>query len=229
MKIIRTDTPAIDAGRELSNLLLANTRTPLLLLISGGSAVAVVEHCDTTLLGDHVTLGLIDERFSKDPAALNKTVVETSEFLTDGVKYGAHVLDIAIEDKESSQAVAERWEDQLRTWINWYPQGKIFAVLGIGVDGHTAGIMPQQKDVDFSGNTFALAYTMGSEVNEHTERITITFTFLTTCVDEAIIYAVGPQKQKAITDLLADDADPVALPAAIFKKMKSAKLFTDIK
>jgi 6-phosphogluconolactonase/glucosamine-6-phosphate isomerase/deaminase len=227
MKLIRTNTPAIDAGRQLSNLLLANTNTPLLLLVSGGTAVSVIEHCDTTLMGDHITLGLVDERFSKDPAVLNSAVIETSEFLTDGVKYGAHVLDIAIEDKESSDAVADRWEDQLRTWINWYPKGKIFAVLGIGADGHTAGIMPNIHDVDFFGSRLAMAYTMSKEIDVHTERITVTFTFLKTYVDEAIVYAVGPQKQKAIDTMLADDAEPVTLPAAIFKEMKSVQFFTD--
>ena len=227
MQIIRTDTPAVEAGSELSNMLLANTNIPLLLLISGGTAASVIEHVDTTLMGDHITLGLVDERFSKDPKVLNKTVLETSEFLTDGVKYGAHVLVIAIEDKESSDAVADRWEDQLRTWINWYPKGKIFAVLGIGEDGHAAGIMPNVKDVDFYGSRLALAYTIGKEVSEHTERITVTFTFLKTYVDEAIVYAVGPKKHKAIDAFLADGTDPVSIPAAIFKEMKSVKFFTD--
>ncbi len=228
MKVIRTNTPAIDAGRELSGLLLANTITPLLILVSGGSAVSVIEHCDTTLMGEHITLGLIDERFSKDPADLNKILLETSDFFTEGVKYGANTFDLSMEDKESSTAAAERFEDQLRAWINRYPQGKIFAVLGIGEDGHTAGIMPGLHDVDFSGSKLAVAYTIDKKVSMHTDRITVTLTFLRTYVDEAIAYAVGPKKQKAINTLLADDADITKTPATVFKQMKSVKLFTDL-
>ncbi len=39
-------------------------------------------------------------------------------------------------------ALAQRMEKNLRAWKNQNPQGKIIATLGIGADGHTAGIFP---------------------------------------------------------------------------------------
>lgn len=227
MEIIRTDNAEIEAGRELSNTLLKYTKTPILLLVSGGSSLAVVEHCDTTLLGEHITLGLIDERFSPNPALRNYQTLTETEFFGDAIKCGVLLLDVSIQDGEQAQTVVERWEDQLRAWINWHQQGKVIAVMGIGEDGHTAGIMPGEYNIDFSGNANVVSYTVPKTVSMYTDRITTTFTFLKTYIDEAFVYAVGPKKRKAIEALEAADADIKKTPALIFKQMKSVKIFTD--
>jgi 6-phosphogluconolactonase/glucosamine-6-phosphate isomerase/deaminase len=227
MEIIRTERPEIESGRELSNLLLKYTKTPVLLLVSGGSSLAVIEHCDTTLLGEHITLGLIDERFSPDPALRNYQSLCETEFFDDAMKYGIRVLDVSITAHESAQTIADRWEDQLRKWINGYPNGKIIAVLGIGEDGHTAGIMPGTYNVNFSGSALVVAYTVPKTISVYTDRITVTYTFLKEYVTEAWVYALGHKKQNIVDMLIAEQSDLAKTPACIFKEMKSVRIYTD--
>lgn len=66
--------------------------------------------------------------------------------------------------------------------------------MGIGQDGHTAGIFPGDHGFDFDGDVWVVGYFVPKEVNQYQERVTVTNTYLQTEIAQAIVYAVGEEK-----------------------------------
>jgi 6-phosphogluconolactonase/glucosamine-6-phosphate isomerase/deaminase len=93
-------------------------------------------------------------------------------------------------------------------------------LFGIGVDGHTAGILPESEAV----NSGDLAYSYDTPVFS---RITITPKAIEK-LDEAIVWAQGEDKWKVIKDL-NENIDIVKQPAQILKKVPLLTIFTDYK
>jgi 6-phosphogluconolactonase/glucosamine-6-phosphate isomerase/deaminase len=94
-------------------------------------------------------------------------------------------------------------------------------LFGVGVDGHTAGILPESpavhsKDLAFSYNTPTFS------------RITITPKAIAK-LDEAVIWAQGEDKWPVVKDLLEKDISVAKQPAQILKKVPLLTIFTDYK
>lgn len=92
--------------------------------------------------------------------------------------------------------------------------------FGIGIDMHTAGILPHTEAV--KSKDFICTY----ETDLH-NRITITFKTIS-MLDEAILYAMGEVKWGAIENLKKDSPIEDA-PAQIFKQVPVFTIFTDYK
>ena len=125
-----------------------------------------------------------------------------------------------------------RLEISVRDWQKNNPAGKIFAVFGMGADGHTAGIFPYPEDAkffsaNFENNHFVSGYNAGAK-NEHPERITGTFSLFKN-VDEAILFICGQGKKEALEKLLKGALQPHELPAVGIYETKHFQIFTDIK
>lgn len=93
--------------------------------------------------------------------------------------------------------------------------------FGIGADGHTAGIKPHSPAVtatdyaaDFSGQDF--------------ERITMTGEAIAR-LSQAVIYAMGADKQPTLHQLLTSTVAVNDQPAQLLKTVRQCTLFTDIK
>lgn len=93
------------------------------------------------------------------------------------------------------------------------------AALGIGPDGHTAGIKPGSPAVtsaaaavDFGGDDF--------------ERITICGGWLAH-IDEAVVQAMGEAKWPTLRRLFDESVSPDEQPAQLIKQIASVDIFTD--
>jgi 6-phosphogluconolactonase/glucosamine-6-phosphate isomerase/deaminase len=95
----------------------------------------------------------------------------------------------------------------------------IIAQLGIGDDGHTAGILPG------SAGASALELVTGYAA-ERFERITLTFPALE-LVDEAYVFAYGGAKLYALTRLMNNHLPLETLPAAILRRLAQAVVYND--
>jgi len=93
-------------------------------------------------------------------------------------------------------------------------------IFGIGIDGHTAGILPKTEAVN--SNEFAFAYE-----TEKYDRITITPKTIL-MLDEAIVYAMGDIKWPLIENL-KNEISIEEMPAQILKKVRLLTIFTDYK
>lgn len=94
-----------------------------------------------------------------------------------------------------------------------------FGLFGIGVDGHTSGILPHSPAVE--SPALVATYDGGGY-----ERITTTaHTILR--VSEAVIFAAGEAKWSALATLLRTDAPTADQPAQLLKQIQKSTLFTD--
>jgi len=226
MEIIRTDNPASEAGKELSKIISDNYSSPILLLVSGGSAFSILQYCDTSLFEDNITIGVLDERYSNDPLINNYLQLKETLFFKVATSLGAHTIDSSINKGESISDVATRLEQTVKNWIDTHTGGKVFVTMGIGEDSHTAGIMPSVYPLPLDENKLVIAYSFLKEVNQYTDRITFTFSFLRNHVDEAIVYAVGENKQQVIASL-EETKSLQDSPVHVLKEMNSVKIFTN--
>lgn len=95
----------------------------------------------------------------------------------------------------------------------------IIQQLGIGADGHTAGILPQSA-----------AVTSGELVTSYAgadfERITLTIEALRRA-DRTLVFAFGSDKSPALNILCENNLSLLDQPAQIFKQIKGVAIYND--
>ena len=128
---------------EFEALVKGAQGSPLLLLFSGGSALELLGGFREDLLqGYEPTIGVLDERYSKDPGASNFAQLATSRFYQAAKMQGVHSLDTRAYEGLNFRDIGERFAQALKEWKQKNTSGKVIITQGIGEDGHTAGIMP---------------------------------------------------------------------------------------
>lgn len=236
MEIVRVEdkeTAARKAAQALSEALQRHERDAILLLLSGGSWLKVLDQVESESLGENVTIGLTDERFSQDPVVNNFAQLESTEFYRLAKEKGVHYINTKVRDKETFEELAERFEKALRKWKEENPEGRVIMTQGIGPDGHTCGIMPYPEDKELFSQLFenpekwVVGYD-AAEKNEYPLRVTITLPFLRDMVNHSVVYAVGESKKDALERVLAEDGQIVITPARIIHEMRDVVLCTDI-
>lgn len=226
MKVIKTTSPREDAGKALGALLEENKDKPILLMLSGGSAFTILGFVPVTVLGPHITITVLDERYSTNTQVNNFAQLEQMNFYKTCTEQGANYISTKVLEGESMEALHDRFDYALHTWKEQNKDGVVIATMGIGADGHTAGIFPGKYEVDFNSDAWVVGYSVPKEVNECTDRVTVTNTFLRDQVDGAIVYAVGHNKYRLVQKLQSTDSSTQEIPAYIFKKISSLTLFT---
>ena len=184
--------------------------------------MGLLEHVREGVFGPNFTAGVIDERFGADP--VNNNFLQLKEKLSaTGI---LNWIDSAPQANDFLADAAARIEGSWRKWRKNYSDGQVIATIGVGADGHVAGIMPN-IDLGAFGNKWAVGYDAGQS-NKFPLRITATFEFLRGEVDFAIVYMSGEEKRPALERVLADNGTLAETPARIFREMKNVKIFTDI-
>lgn len=226
MKINLSDDPQRYAGEALETLLNKYQGKAILLLLSGGSSLGLLSFVKAESLNEKITLGVVDERFSFDQAASNYLKLQSTDFYNSAIKAGSKILRPEIVEGVSGEVIANNWENDLRNWFKENPDGICLATIGIGPDGHIAGMFPGNWGVDFNGNAWTVFYSVPSTINPYTDRLTITSTFLKEKVTETIVYAVGKDKQFVIEALIENKSALDPLPAKVLSQLKSVDFFT---
>lgn len=218
-------------GRAISELLMEKIGQPVLLLVSGGSALAVLEYADF-VGGENLTISLLDDRFYKDHGINNFFQLTQTGFYRKAKAQGAKFISTLPKGKESLAMAAERWEKALRSWASVGLSGRtIIAIMGVGPDGHTAGIMPFPEDPHkfaclFQNNNWVVGYDAGGK-NQYPLRLTASISFLRTMVDYAFVYISGEKKRKILPVILTS-GDLPRCPARIIHQLKNVQIYTDI-
>jgi len=206
---------AEDLGEYISSL----GDTHILLLLSGGSALSILEHFPGAVLGENITIGVLDERFDPDPTDQNYYSLKQFPFYKKAKESGVNFI-----ESNHLTTVYMLADDLTRDWESWVknnPDGKIVATMGIGPDGHTAGIMPFPEDPQkfkelFEDDISTIAYSAGSK-NPIPIRATATNTFLRK-IDRAFVFMSGKDKTRAAISL-AGVGSLHELPARIIKEI----------
>jgi 6-phosphogluconolactonase/glucosamine-6-phosphate isomerase/deaminase len=198
-------------SQHIANSIIKNCTGKTLLLLSGGSSakvgIKVLQLLPQEIL-QKVTVALCDERFvAFDSPDSNWNLLTTLGINEIDVKKIA----VLPRDSEDRQRVALDYSEALKTELT--NSQHVVAILGLGVDNHTAGILPN-TEASHTTNLLTFDY-----ATDNFERITITPAFFTN-IDFAFLYTEGAEKKSAV-ELLNNDLDPVAYPSQLIKNTKS--------
>jgi len=157
----------------------------------------------------------------------------TTKFYATAMNQGCHFISTQVRENEPITSLATRFETGLRAWMQNHPTHIIIATLGIGPDGHTAGIFPYPdtptrfSELFDESDRWVTSYNAQGR-DPHPLRITVTIPFLK-MIDYTVAYAVGPNKTGALKHTLAPAGSLAETPARIIQSMPHVTLFTDYK
>lgn len=202
------------AAEAVSEIIAGYKNLSILFLVSGGSPLEIVKYLP--VFDSQVTVTVSDERFSTDPAINNFMQIQSIR--------AEHWIDTRPLQGESLQECGQRFDASLKQWKQEHPDGKIVITQGIGLDGHTAGMMIGCVFDDPAA--WAVGYD-AKEKNKYPLRVTTTMPFLR-MVDDSVLYVCGQDKKKPLQDTLSARGPLAEVPARIIHEMKHCLLFTDL-
>ena len=236
MEIIYTEPNTIlkTAQESLGIMLNKHKDTDTLLMLSGGSALSLIDILPKDILWNNVTITTLDERYTHTDTESNFAQILNKDSIH-FIKNTTHFIDPRPKATESLEETAKRFSVSLHTWSDTHPNGKIIATVGVGEDGHTAGMLPfPENPVLFdklfnNKDSWICGYEVSKDKNIHTKRITVTNTFLKEKITEALIYITGETKRKPLIKLLSPTGNISETPAYSINNIKTTTLLTDIK
>jgi 6-phosphogluconolactonase/glucosamine-6-phosphate isomerase/deaminase len=184
-------------------------------LLSGGSSIAVATATATLLAKSdlsNLSIGLIDERYGAlNHSDSNLRQLESSGFYLPGINIVPVINGLGFEaSTEKYNSFIEQIFSQ-----NIYKIG----LLGIGSDGHTAGILPDSSAVESE------KYVIGYKATDY-QRITLTGKGLRV-LDRAIVYAAGTSKKTALQNL-TKSLPAIKQPAQLLKQIPRVDVYNDV-
>lgn len=186
---------------------------PILFLVSGGSPLEILKYLPTNIFDERITVSVSDERFSTDPTINNFAQIQSI--------HAQHWIDTRPLQGEFLQGCGQRFDAALKRWKKNNPTGKIVITQGIGLDGHTVGMIGRVFD---DPRVWAVGY---EAQNMYPLRVTTTMPFLR-MVDDSVLFVCGESKRKPLEDTLKKESNILATPARIIHEMKHCLLFTDL-
>lgn len=232
---------AQDLIRKIEELLI--DEIPILLMLSGGSSLKVVEalsdisKLNKTFNLDLLTISVVDERVvqgeSNNFEALKKFFFRQKFY--DQINW----LETRVVDPKAVGEVekhADKFEKKLRGWKKENYRGYIIALLGVGCDGHTSGILPFKGNpaLDLESKRWIIGYNIEdysdtpNKINDYHYRSTTTPYFIINLVDYAVVYMIGNRKKESLKRIVARKGDVTITPARILRQRKSkTTIFTD--
>jgi 6-phosphogluconolactonase/glucosamine-6-phosphate isomerase/deaminase len=228
-----SETAKKKASKELQSILEENKDTAVLFLSSGGSALSLLEDIELKN-ADNLTISVLDERYTFKGDESNFVNLAKTNFMKSTLESGAKIIDSRPEDGESLEDAAIQFEQALKVWRVRHPEGKIIVTMGVGSDGHTAGIFPFPDEEEpfhqafLNPERFVFGYEVPPEASEFTKRMTTTMSFLTTEVDVAVVYIAGSEKKEALMNIEKEKGSLNVTPSLILNKMKKVFVYTDI-
>jgi 6-phosphogluconolactonase len=207
--VTKTEAVAI-----ISSALKENEGKKILYLLSGGSsayigvqALALVEESKRK----NIVVALVDERFVPyDSPDSNAKLLKDLGILN----YASNFIEILAGDSVTDRTlVAQRYQQKLLD--AQADVDLVIAVLGVGSDNHTAGILP---GINFDNNSVAVV----DYSSEKFERISISPSFFDS-IDILFAYIEGEEKEAAVNELQVIH-DSVDYPAQLIKKAKQYEI-----
>ena len=235
-----TANPVEEAALFLTAALVAQLKgnKRVLFLVSGGSALHVYQKMgqlwpkDVDLSG--LKLGLVDERFvpmgdkdSNEQQLREAGVVKWFE------EQGATFFGVLHSlKKKSGQELALQANEKYFQVLSETDVSIIS--LGMGDDGHTAGILPMQSGPGFmqmfNGEELVTFYEVQEQdsANPFRQRITITLPMIREA-DLVMLYATGEKKRAALAELLQEKLLNPKFPVSVLQeRQKPTIVLTDL-
>lgn len=217
------------AASKLSSLLSSHSKSRVLFLVSGGSALSVLDLIDPQAMLTNIDLCIIDERFGVGKEDQNYHKLSQTKFAQAFISRGGRICSGGIDGAHNLQEAGDLFDRHLKRAMK-DPHIIVIALLGVGSDGHTAGIMPSDDRILFTQRfdapaRYAVGYDAGVAIDLPL-RITTTLSFLRSKVDHAVVFAPGYEKMQAVTDVLTPEGVLPTTPGRIIREMKEVALYT---
>lgn len=235
---IHPQTSAEDAKHALAESLsqellsLKEEEVPTLFLFSGGSALGILDLLDPECSGEYLTVSPIDERYDPSGHDSNFVAFTGTDFFRAAQAAGTRFIDTRVRSGQSRDDLAIDFDRALGEWRAEHPDGRTLAILGMGTDGHTAGIFPMEDESPFQalflGERLAVGYS-GPKYATCPERVTVTASFLARDIDRIFVFFSGEEK-RAVWECITEGEAPLhTLPASIFRRLPDVEIFTDLR
>jgi len=226
MEIHISDNPAKKLGETLTEEIIGHTGDTVCFL-SGGSALEVVKYIPAPENECRTIFMMGDERWSREKDE-NNSLQLLSKYPDSPV--AKNFIASVPEENESLRDFAVRIENQILNQIKNAQNLKIISLLGIGPDGHTAGIFPQPNQESFlelypDDRTYVPVHIEGLKIDS---RASLTPHFLLHTADKLFAYVTGENKTDILNSLLKTKKEVYERPAELIKQHQNAELFTDI-
>ena len=234
IEYIETDKIVHIAQTRLKNTLNKYKDNDILLMLSGGSALSIIDVLPKDVLWNKVTITTLDERYTHNDKESNFAQIINKDSVS-FIKSTAHFIDPRPHVNESLEETTKRFDSELHKWSESHPNGKIIATAGMGEDGHIAGILPFPENTKLfqklfnKKNTWVQGYEVDKTKNPYTKRITITIPFLKEKITEVIAYVTGEPKKEQLIKLLSTNVNIAETPVYILNNVKTVTILTDIK
>ena len=201
MKIIKVNDP--QEGVEVCKRLLYEkvSKNTALFLSGGSTPKTLYEILAKEKLLKAGAVALIDERyFSNLKSETNEEMIRQTGLVKYLEESKTRFYPI-LEDK-SMQDSTRDYDETIRFVSNYFP--KSIGILGVGVDGHTAGIPARVQNSEFRVQSKTdLVTSFDDFPAAQKERITLTFLGLSK-LDEIIVLVFGKDKKKALRLMFQD-------------------------
>jgi 6-phosphogluconolactonase len=217
MKIVISHRPEEVAGEWLSASLSFDNA---FCLLAGGSAIDIFSHIN--LPDECRTMFMMgDERWSREPAENNYE--QYKEAHIEHINF-PRIVDTSAKEFETFDEYVERLNE---IFLKQSIHKNVVALLGIGADGHTAGIFPGESDWFMETYEAEQSYVpvknKGLKIDS---RASVTPEVLIK-TSQIIAFAIGENKRDILKKLVHEDHSVVDLPASIIKNHPNSVLITD--
>lgn len=225
MEINKSKDPAAAAGEHISNYINAQGRQ-VLCLLAGGSALKIVDYIKLTSEQKRRTIFIMGDERVGEASDNNYYQLQTQfpEFTNNNT-----VIDTRNLPGENPRNFASRISDQIKKIFLDQKTVTTVVVLGMGSDGHTAGIFPlpadQFSEVYKEDTTYVPVCLKSLTIDS---RASITPSWLLKC-DELIGYVSGIEKTAILNKLLHEKHEINDMPAQILKLHRNSYIYTDLK
>lgn len=224
-----------DGGAQFLIQKLKERSEKKLIFLSGGSVVRLYKTLGHVLREgeidpSHIAFAQADERFQpkselrieKQELRINKDEINSYQIEKTGLWDVCRKKKIPyylISQEGTCRQSAKGYNEIIKELLGKYPYH--LAILGVGEDGHTAGLLPGYERL-WNIDRFIVGYEIEKRQNETAvfkKRVTLTPKTLSE-LDFALVVASGEKKRRAIENAF--------YPQALLQKIEKVDLFTDI-
>jgi 6-phosphogluconolactonase/glucosamine-6-phosphate isomerase/deaminase len=201
------------------------------LLLSGGSAIdayPVIAQAVESGGIERLAIGLVDERYGPvGHRDSNAALIDQKSRLPRLCQQRQLEFRAVLADGLSLEQTATAYDDWLKQAMA--RSVRTVAILGIGTDGHTAGIMPMAQPVFDRTFIDTPRMVVGYQIDygQHRQRITVTPQLLYAC-SNIVLMASGATKRAVLQQALFDSPLPLHhFPASLLRGCQQVEVFTD--